>query len=184
MNCIGVRGFPECVSFYTDTIACGFIYPLDNYTVVGQRPEVIRRNSLGLHADGGPCVQYRDGWKMWALNGVTVPEYLAMTPAEQIDPAKILKESNLEVRREGIRKVGIERMLAHLPHKTLGCSGSYTLLSVRLSEEIPDSRWLKMLNPSIGVWHMEAVAPECATVEQALNWRNQQQDNETVEILT
>jgi hypothetical protein len=41
-----------------------------------------------------------------------------------------------------------------------------------LSDEIPDARYLKMVNPSIGTFHVEGVDPQCATVEQALNWRN------------
>ena len=37
-----------------------------------------------------------------------------------------------------------------------------------------------MLNPSIGIWHVEGVAPACLTVEQALNWRNQTADKPEV----
>ncbi len=32
--------------------------------------------------------------------------------------------------------------------------------------------YLKMLNPSIGVWHVEGVAPAVRTVQEALNFRN------------
>lgn len=32
-------------------------------------------------------------------------------------------------------------------------------------------RYLKMRNPSVGVWHLEAVHPSCATVQQAKNYR-------------
>ena len=33
--------------------------------------------------------------------------------------------------------------------------------------------YLLMKNPSTGTMHMEGVHPDCKTVEQALNWRNQ-----------
>jgi len=33
--------------------------------------------------------------------------------------------------------------------------------------------YLKMLNPSIGVWHMECVDKTCKTVKDAIRWRNQ-----------
>jgi len=33
--------------------------------------------------------------------------------------------------------------------------------------------YLKMLNPSIGVWHMECVSKDCKTVKQAITFRNQ-----------
>ena len=97
-----------------------------------------------------------------------------MSPAESIRPEDVLAEQNVDVRRELIRKVGIERMLAKLAHKELNVRGDYTLLSVRLSDEVPDARYLKMVNPSVGCFHLEGVAPECNTVEQALNWRNSQ----------
>ena len=32
--------------------------------------------------------------------------------------------------------------------------------------------YLKMTNPSIGVFHVEGVHPDCTTVDQALEFRN------------
>ena len=74
-------------------------------------------------------------------------------------------------------------MLEKLPHKELSSRGNYRLLSVKLSEEVPDARYLKMLNPSIGVFHLEGVHPSCDTVEKAINWRNSNW-HDTPEILT
>jgi hypothetical protein len=53
----------------------------------------------------------------------------------------------------------------------LDTKGDYSLLSVELSETIKKARFLKMKNPSIGIWHLEGVARECETVQQAINWR-------------
>ena len=50
--------------------------------------------------------------------------------------------------------------------------GDYELLLLDLGDK-RNRPYLKMLNPSIGTWHVEGVHPDCATVEQALNWRNQ-----------
>jgi len=41
----------------------------------------------------------------------------------------------------------------------------------RAQQLVTDARFLKMLNPSVGVWHLEGVERECSTVEQAINWR-------------
>ena len=101
-----------------------------------------------------------------------MPKSLVETPAEKISPVRVLQEKNVDIRRELIRKIGMERMLAELPHETISVRGNYELLSVRLSDEMPSARYLKMVNPSIGCFHLEGVAPECGTVEQALNWRN------------
>ena len=94
-----------------------------------------------------------------------------MNPAEKIDVEEIFKEENTEVRRELIRKVGIERFIQKAGAKVLDKKGDYGVLSIRLSDEVPDARYLKMLNPSIGVWHVEGVEAECNTVEKAINWR-------------
>jgi hypothetical protein len=94
-----------------------------------------------------------------------------MTPAEQIDPGSVFAEENAEIRRELIRKIGIERFLSKASHKVISTIGNYALLSVELSPDIRDARYLKMLNPSIGTWHVEGVHPSCGTVEQAINWR-------------
>lgn len=117
------------------------------------------------------ALAYPDGWGIYALNGVRMKPEHVLTPAEKLVPSEILAETNVEIRRELIRKVGIERMMNVMPHKSLDVRGNYSLLSVKLSDEIEDARFLKMLNPSVGCWHMEGVAPECATVQQALNWR-------------
>jgi hypothetical protein len=97
-----------------------------------------------------------------------------LTPGHEIDPKEVLAETNADIRRELVRKVGIERMIDVLKPKRLDRQGTYELLSVRLSDEVPDARYLKMVNPSIRTFHMEGVSPDCATVDHALNWRNNQ----------
>ena len=94
-----------------------------------------------------------------------------MTPAEKLVAAEILAEPNVDIRRELIRKVGIEMMLAHLPHKVMDTRGDYQLLRVDVPGLLEDTRFLKMLNPSIGVFHLEGVERECLTIQQAINWR-------------
>jgi hypothetical protein len=126
-----------------------------------------------LHKDEAPAIAYGDGYALYFLNGVPMQEGHVMIPAEKIPPVAVMQEKNADVRRELIRKVGIERMLSVLQNKVMDKVGDYSLLSIKLSEEVRDARYLKMLNPSIGTWHLEGVAPECDTVEKCLNWRNQ-----------
>ena len=63
-------------------------------------------------------------------------------------------------------------MKAQLPHKSLDKRGGYEVLSINLGSGAEDARYLQMTNPSIGVFHLEGIAPECDTVEKALNFRN------------
>ncbi len=49
--------------------------------------------------------------------------------------------------------------------------GFLELLSIDLPGLLDDCRYLKMKNPSIGVWHLEGVDRDCKTVQSAINWR-------------
>ena len=172
MQFIGVSGLPSTLGAFIDLTEVGLVYPLEHVTVVSSKPSEIHLNNSGaLHRDGGMALSYADGWGIWSLNGVIVPKYVAEIRGEMLDPQLALKESNVEVRREIIRKVGIERFIQACGAKVLDTWNNYELLSVRLSDEQPDCRYLKMLNPSIGVWHVEGVSPECRTVADALNFR-------------
>jgi hypothetical protein len=74
-------------------------------------------------------------------------------------------ETNVEIRREIVRKIGIEKICKDLHAKKIDNKDNYELLLL-------DNRpYLKMLNPSIGVYHIEGVPLECKTVEDALNSR-------------
>jgi hypothetical protein len=152
--------------------ACHWWWPYNGMVLASDRPREIHLNSSGqLHKDEGMAVRYSDGWGVHFLNGVSIPSGLVMARAEELDPKTILTQNNVEVRRELLRKVGIERFLNVAPHRVLDTRNDYALLSVELTPEIRDARFLKMLNPSIGVWHVEGVAPECETVQHALNYR-------------
>ena len=93
----------------------------------------------------------------------------------------MLTEQNAEVRREIVRKIGIELVCQRLGAKTLDEYGDYELITLELQDGRPRP-YLKMLNPSIGTYHVEGVEPGITTVEQALNWRNQ--TDERPEVLT
>jgi len=164
----------------------GWFLPHEKICWISERPTVLRRNDDGrLHCESGMALAYPDGWEIYALNGIRMREEHIMTPAEKLNPGEILLEKNVEIRRELIRKIGIERFLQVCPHKMLHKSGNYELLSLSLSAEISDARFLKMVNPSIGCYHVEAVAPECNTVQQAINWRAGNINQEwTPEVLT
>jgi len=126
-----------------------------------------------LHCEDGPAVHWPAGEdNYFYLNAVHVPRELVETPARELDPRTLLRERNAQVRREIVRKVGIERVCDALEARCLDSAGDYELLLL----DLQDGRtrpFLKMKNPSVGVYHIEGVAPECQTVAEALAWRNQ-----------
>ena len=153
--------------------SAGWALPHRHICWVSERHDVVQLNAEGrLHCNDGPAIHYPDGWSIHALNGVRVPEWLVETKAARLDARKFAELDNAEIRREFVRKVGIERIVTELGAEVLDRRGEYELLSVDLGGQTGKWPYLKMRNPSIGVWHLEAVVKECATVEQALNWRN------------
>ena len=98
--------------WWTSTVNFGPIFPLDSVCVISQKPVEINQIGTRLHADGKPAVKYADGFSVWALNGVRVPQYLAETPASSLDIDFFKKEQNADIKAEFIRKYGIERMVS------------------------------------------------------------------------
>lgn len=151
---------------------CGWWWPYEDMVVISDRPTAMKLDhNLQLHNSTGPALRYQDGWSVYALNGVRVPQWLVETPAEDIDARELYRTQNVEVRREIVLKVGIERVCRDLGAKVVDQDGDYELLWLGL-EDGRTRPYLKMKNPSIGVYHIEGVHPTCRTVRQALNWRN------------
>ena len=152
----------------------GWWWPYRGLDIITRRPVELHwdKNEAGsrLHRDGGPSATWRDGWALWHLHGVRVEKWLAETRAEEIDPTKIASISNADVRREFVRKVGIDRICYKLGATVVHAEGNYQLLRLLIAER--PWTYLKMLNPSIGTWHVEGVPNEMRTVQEALNFRN------------
>jgi hypothetical protein len=149
-----------------------FAWTFPDVVVFCQPPSEIHRNAEGqLHCETGPAVKFVDGWGVWALNGVRMTQEIVETPASQLDPKLITTTQNAEWRRELVRKIGIERICEALNAKCVDKEGEYELLMLTLGDR-RKRPYLKMRNPSIGVFHIEGVSPECRTVQQALNFRN------------
>jgi hypothetical protein len=158
--------------------------PFETDCLIIERPIKLNVNEGGfLHCENDKAIEYADGWGLYYLNGVKVNEYLVMTPSEQLDINVFLKETNADVKAEFVRKYGVERML-HLGKKI----DSYTKYSEtkypwwhRSQYELWDMKsifpgldyqpFLKMLNQTTGIWHMEAVSPECRSLTDALKER-------------
>lgn len=147
----------------------------ENVAFVCIRPCLVKRNENGdLHCVDGPAIAWQDGYCEYALNGVWMEKEIVMTPAEEIDPEIILKEKNAEIKREIVRKIGVERICEKLKAESIDKMDNYELLMLDLGDG-RSRPYLKMKNPSLdGVYHIEGVEPKIKTVKEALAWRNGQ----------
>lgn len=174
---VGVELSPSPTPLFTLSKEVGWWWPLDRAAVITRKPTEIHVRDNRLHNPDGAAILYRDGFAVYAINGVrfTGDEIKYVTSkASEIDPQKVLGIRNVEQRSEIIRKIGINRMFTALSPKLLDrkTEHNYELYAVTVRAEAGVRKYLKMQNPSVDEIHLEAVHPDCSTVEEALVWRN------------
>jgi hypothetical protein len=133
--------------------------------------------TLGLYLDPEyPFIKRR------YYKDVFLPKWLADKGMDNVESKDILKIRNVDIRREIILKLGIDRICYDLKAKLIDSMGDYELLEL----DLRDGRrrpFLKMQNPSIPeLWHVEGVHPCIKTVQDALNYRRY--GNEMLDIPT
>ena len=137
-----------------------------------ERPVRIEMEGNLLHSFDRMAVEYPNGKGFYLSHNVKMPEKYIKTPSDKISVNTILKEENVEVRRELLRKVGIENFIAKSKAKVLDSLDDYVLYKVKLGKD-KFGNYLKMKNPSLdNTFHFEGVSNECDTVEKALAWRD------------
>jgi hypothetical protein len=157
--------------------------PFENVCLCSERPvemylgETDAQGNRNLHRNGGPAMKYADDFCIYSLNGVDVPQWLAETSIDKLDPKKILALKNAEQRKEGIRKIGIERMREPLKVEVIDTWKDYELWTIEF-EGRRIGPYLKMVNDSTGQIHVEGVGEATGNVDQkiktcqeALAWR-------------
>ena len=150
--------------------SCGWFWPHADVVVLTERHTTLHQDAQGrLHYDGGMACAYPDGWGLHSWHGVRMEPWMIETPAEQLDIQKVLEVKNVEQRTACIQKLGVERLIQKIGAKTIDLWKDYTLLEIQLNDR--PCRYLKMKNPSVGIWHVEGVPNECMTVSDALHSR-------------
>jgi hypothetical protein len=159
-------------------------FPFEDECLISERPIRLTVNEGGfLHNEKYKAIEYADGWGMYYLNGIKVPEYLVITPSEDLNIDFFLKEKNADVKAEFVRKFGVERMLDmgkkidsydKYNKKThpYWHESQYELWDMaKLFEGLDYQPYVKMVNQTTGIWHVEAVSPACRTLKDALKER-------------
>jgi len=101
-------------------------WPFEKAVILSERPLTLTRDAQGrLHSTTGQAIGYSDGWGVWAVHGVRVPQWVVEQP-ELITPEKILAEQNQEIRR-----VMVEQMPGGWQHFV-------DMAKLKLIDECPD----------------------------------------------
>jgi hypothetical protein len=189
INVLKVEFEPELLEKYKTwekTSNLWAIYPMEEISVVCRKPVQVHLNeNRVLHCDGGPALQFagEGQFEVYCLNGVVVPEWLAVTPAENLNLEDYNKITNADVKAEFVRKVGIEMFLTQgvkmdtysnysQEDHVWWWKSEYELWDMSaIFPGLESAPFLKMLNPTTKIWHMEGVSPSCKTLGAALKER-------------
>ena len=153
---------------------CGPVWFLDKAAIVVDHPTKIEFQEERLHCVGGPAIEYKDGTKVWALTGIRVEQWIAEEDASDWTSEKVLGIENVDQRREAVKRFGIDRLMDKATtldtEKNEEGQAVYELLKIDITGM--ERRYLKMINPSIGCFHVEGVDNGCETVQDCINFRN------------
>jgi hypothetical protein len=106
-------GFADsrCIPLFEMSKSCGWSLLFWDWAFVSDRPERIHRDEQNrLHAENGPAIRYPDGFSVFAIHGVRVPEKVVVAP-ETLQVSEIDGEQNAEVRRVMIERYGQDHYL-------------------------------------------------------------------------
>lgn len=143
----------------------------EEFCIVSDFPKTLKIDTDNrAHCDDGPSHEWRDGWRLWYIHGVTVDEQIVMRPETQtID--QIEKEENTEVRRVRIERYGWERYLTE---------SKAEVLDTRRNDRDAQTEKLYRLktggtrfvctDPSTGRRYSLGVPVDVTTCEQAQHW--------------
>lgn len=91
--------------------SCGWFVLTEDQAYISARPEYFKFDEQNrLHCETGAAVRYPDGFSVFAIHGVRVPEKIVLAP-QSITASEIESEENTEVRRVMIERYGQKRYL-------------------------------------------------------------------------
>ncbi len=177
------------------TQECCWVYPFEKSCVVIERPNKYHFNEgERFHGEGQPALEFRDGYAIYAYNGVILPEKYGKIHPHQWQAEWILQERNAEIRRVLIQGIGYGRLCQELKAETLDSWREYTLLRIidtpNYSEvngsEVEEEpiHLLKMVCPSTAHIHVLRVPPDIYSAREAIRWVNWDTDPQEFAVAT
>ncbi|MEG4145644.1 DUF6745 domain-containing protein [Microcoleus sp. Pol12B5] len=167
------------------TTQCGWIFPYEKVCIVCDRPRILSFDSQHrLHAEGGPAIQFSDGYSIYSYHGVTLPEKYGKLHPHEWQSQWVLEEENAEIRRVLIQGIGYDRIARELAAVELDTWQEYTLLKIDTKVDVEPIYLLKMTCPSTGFIHALRVPPDINSAREAIKWVNWGVDYENFSVQT
>jgi hypothetical protein len=110
------------INLFSET---AWIIPYENVCVLSEKPVKFHiNNSLEFHHEEEKSLEFKDGFGLYSIGGVTVPDFVFEQP-EKITASAIKKMQNLEIRRIMIDRMGISKYLDAVHAKVLDMDSIY-----------------------------------------------------------
>jgi hypothetical protein len=154
--------------------SAGWALPYKNICWISERHNILNRDGEGrLHNIDGPALVYPDGWSIYAVHGVRLPEWIIENP-EKITPEGIREEENAEIRRVMLDKFGWSNYLKVSDAELLNADGWGDLYRVNIPDDEP-LVMVKLINSTPEPngkrkQYLQRVPPSIETAEAAVAW--------------
>jgi len=163
---------------------CGWIFPFEKICIICDRPLHIRFDAENrLHAEGESAIAFADGYSLYFHHGVKLPEKYGKVHPDLWQAEWLLSESNAELRRVLIERIGYDRICQQLQAVKLDGWQEYTLLKID-NADVEPIYLLKMTCPSTGHIHALRVPPDIESAQEAIRWVNWGIDPEEFSVQT
>lgn len=154
--------------------SAGWAWTYDTYCVICEHPQKLFFNDqFNLNAVGKKAIEYSDGWGIYCIDGVIIPEEFGAVSPQAWQAANVLTHGNAEVRRALIQAMGYEKIIQDIGGKVLSQFREYELIDCgTFLKEDENYLIIKMTCPSTGHIHAHRVPPTTKSAEEAITWVN------------
>ena len=179
---LGLVGFDwSTYQAWEDAAKCGgFRFVHEKFCIVSDFPTRLMVNDLGQpHCTDGPSHEWRDGFRIYHLNGVRFDEALYWRVVGGMPMQDILRIEDVDQRTQAMRFADVDEFVRHADGVSLdkriktAADGSlvhYNLIRFPAGEIFSEDAYYCIFDcPSTGKRHMEGVEVS-STVAEAMAW--------------
>lgn len=150
---------------------CGWLLPYEGVCFVSDRPRQLYLNSQGqLHGEGEVALAFRDGFSLYAYQGVRLPEHYGRLHPRQWQARWIAEEPDPALRQILLDGIGYGRLVQELAGKVLDQWHNSSLVQLEIAGLEEPILLLKRCCPQTQVMDVLRVPPYLRSAQSAACW--------------